>query len=121
MLQRIYGTAWFKKEELDAYLHRLEEARKRDHRRLGRELDLFVFHPFAPGAPFYTDRGTTIVRIINDYIRELNRRAGYQEIKTPLLYNKGCGRSPGTGGSTGRTCSSSSTRRRVSTTSPSSR
>ena len=89
MLQRIYGTAWFKKEELDAYLHRLEEARKRDHRRLGRELDLFVFHPFAPGAPFYTDRGTTIVRIINDYIRDLNRRAGYQEIKTPLLYNKG--------------------------------
>src|SRR3989441_9339105 len=49
MLQRIYGTAWFKKEELDAYLHRLEEARKRDHRKLGRELDLFVFHPFAPG------------------------------------------------------------------------
>ncbi len=89
MLQRIYGTAWFKKEELDAYLHRLEEARKRDHRRLGRELDLFVFHPFAPGAPFYTDRGTTIIRIINDYIRDLNRRAGYQEIKTPLLYNKG--------------------------------
>ena len=89
MLQRIYGTAWFKKEELDAYLHRLEEAKKRDHRRLGKELDLFMFHPFAPGAPFYTDRGTTMVRIINDYIRSLNQRAGYQEIKTPLLYNKG--------------------------------
>ena len=70
MLQRIYGTAWFKKDELDAYLHRLEEARKRDHRRLGKELDLFMFHPFAPGAPFYTDRGTTMVRVINDYIRE---------------------------------------------------
>ncbi len=52
MLQRIYGTAWFKKEELDAYLHRLEEAKKRDHRRLGKELDLFMFHPFAPGAAF---------------------------------------------------------------------
>jgi threonyl-tRNA synthetase len=89
MLQRIYGTAWFKKEELDAYLHRLEEARKRDHRRLGKELDLFVFHPFAPGAPFYTDRGTTVVRVINEYIREVNRKAGYQEIKTPLLFNKG--------------------------------
>ncbi len=89
MLQRIYGTAWFKKDDLDAYLHRLEEARKRDHRRLGKELDLFVFHHFAPGAPFYTDRGTTIVRVINDYIRELNRGAGYQEIKTPLLYGKG--------------------------------
>jgi threonyl-tRNA synthetase len=89
MLQRIYGTAWFKKEELDAYLHRLEESKKRDHRRLGKELDLFMFHPFAPGAPFYTDRGTTMVRIINDYIRSLNQRAGYQEIKTPLLFNKG--------------------------------
>jgi threonyl-tRNA synthetase len=89
MLQRIYGTAWFKKDELDAYLHRLEEARKRDHRRLGKELDLFMFHPFAPGAPFYTDRGTTMVRVINDYIRSLNQRAGYQEIKTPLLFNKG--------------------------------
>jgi threonyl-tRNA synthetase len=89
MLQRIYGTAWFKKEELDAYLHRLEESRKRDHRRLGKELDLFMFHPFAPGAPFYTDRGTTMVRVINEYIRSLNQRAGYQEIKTPLLYNKG--------------------------------
>ena len=89
MLQRIYGTAWFKKEELDAYLHRLEESKKRDHRRLGKELDLFMFHPFAPGAPFYTDRGTTKVRIINDYIRSLNQRAGYQDIKTPLLYNKG--------------------------------
>jgi threonyl-tRNA synthetase len=89
MLQRIYGTAWFKKDELDAYLHRLEEARKRDHRRLGKELDLFVFHPFAPGAPFYTDRGTTIIRVINEYIRGLNRSAGYQEIKTPLLFNRG--------------------------------
>ncbi|MEP6686861.1 MAG: threonine--tRNA ligase [Gemmatimonadales bacterium] len=89
MLQRIYGTAWFKKEELDAYLHRLEESRKRDHRRLGKELDLFMFHPFAPGAPFYTDRGTTMVRVINEYVRSLNQRASYQEIKTPLLFNKG--------------------------------
>ncbi len=89
MLQRIYGTAWFKKDELDGYLHRLEEARKRDHRRLGKELDLFMFHPFAPGAPFWTDRGTTMVRVINDYIRGLNERSGYQEIKTPLLFNKG--------------------------------
>ncbi len=89
MLQRIYGTAWFKKDELDAYVHRLEEARRRDHRRLGRELDLFMFHPFAPGAPFWTDRGTTMVRVINDYVREVNQQAGYQEIRTPLLYNKG--------------------------------
>jgi len=88
MLQRIYGTAWFKKEDLAAYLHRLEEARKRDHRRLGKELDLFVFHPSSPGSAFWTDRGTTIYREVNDYIRELQQRADYQEIKTPLLYNK---------------------------------
>ena len=88
MLQRIYGTAWFKKEDLAAYLHRLEEAKKRDHRRLGKELDLFVFHPSSPGAAFWTDRGTTLYREVNDYIRELQQRAGYQEIKTPLLYNK---------------------------------
>ncbi len=88
MLQRIYGTAWFRKEDLDAYTHRLEEARKRDHRKVGKELDLFVFHPFAPGAPFWTDRGTAIYNTLNAYMREL-QRDGYQEIKTPLLYNKG--------------------------------
>ncbi|HXG43160.1 MAG TPA: threonine--tRNA ligase [Gemmatimonadales bacterium] len=88
MLQRIYGTAWFKKEDLDAYLHRLEEARKRDHRKVGRELDLFMFHPYAPGAAFWTDRGATVYRLVENYIRELQQRHGYQEIKTPLLYNK---------------------------------
>lgn len=88
MLQRIYGTAWFKKEELEAYTHRLEEAKKRDHRKLGKELDLFMFHPFAPGAPFWTDRGTAIYNALNAYMREL-QRDGYQEIRTPLLYTKG--------------------------------
>ncbi len=87
MLQRIYGTAWFKKEELEAYLHRLDESKKRDHRRLGKDLDLFVFHPFAPGAPFWTPRGTNIFNELNRYMRELQVR-GYQEIKTPLMYNK---------------------------------
>ena len=88
MLQRIYGTAWFKQDELDAYLHRIEEAKKRDHRRLGRELDLFMFHPWAPGAPFWTARGTTMVNELNAYLRELQRE-GYQEVRTPLMYNKG--------------------------------
>ena len=87
MLQRIYGTAWFKQEDLDAYLHRLEESRKRDHRKVGRELDLFFFHPFAPGAPFWTERGTIMVNQLNEYLREL-QRDDYQEIRTPLLYNK---------------------------------
>ncbi|MBM4187211.1 MAG: threonine--tRNA ligase [Gemmatimonadetes bacterium] len=88
MLQRIYGTAWFKKDDLDQYLHRLEESKKRDHRRVGRELDLFMFHPFAPGAAFWTDRGTIMVNALNEYLRDL-QRDDYREIKTPLLYNKG--------------------------------
>jgi threonyl-tRNA synthetase len=87
MLQRIYGTAWFKKEELDAYVHRLEESKKRDHRKLGKELDLFHFFPVSPGAAFWTDRGTALYNTINEFMRERSRD-GYQEIKTPLLYTK---------------------------------
>src|SRR3954471_16649734 len=74
MLQRIYGTAWFKKEELDQYLYRLEEARKRDHRKLGKELDLVMFHPFSPGSPFWTERGTTLYNLLVDYCRERQAR-----------------------------------------------
>ncbi len=87
MLQRIYGTAFFRKDDLTQHLFRLEEAKKRDHRVLGRQLDLFMFHPFAPGAVFWTDRGTAIVNEINAYLREL-QRDGYHEIRTPLLFNK---------------------------------
>ena len=88
MLQRIYATAFFKKEELEQHLFRIEEAKRRDHRVLGKALDLFMFHPFAPGAAFWTDRGTTIINTINEYLRELQRE-DYKEIKTPLLFNKG--------------------------------
>ena len=88
MLQRIYGTAFFKKDELDAHLFRLEEAKKRDHRRLGRELDLFIFHPFSPGSAFWTERGTTLYNLLVDFVRERQQR-DFAEIKTPLLYNKG--------------------------------
>ncbi|HYS19752.1 MAG TPA: threonine--tRNA ligase [Gemmatimonadales bacterium] len=88
MLQRIYGTAWFTKDDLEAYVRRLEEARKRDHRRVGRELDLFMFHHWAPGVPFWTARGTTMINELNAYLREL-QRDGYHEVKTPQMYNKG--------------------------------
>ena len=88
MLQRIYGTAWFKKDDLEKYLHRLEEAARRDHRRVGRELDLFMFHHWSPGAAFWTSRGTAMINELNDYLRFL-QRDGYHELKTPLLYNKG--------------------------------
>src|SRR5512141_3130951 len=87
MLQRIYATAWWKKDDLEAYLHRIEEAKRRDHRKLGRELDLFLLHPFSPGAVFWTERGTTIYNEITAFIRERQREA-FVEIKTPLLYHK---------------------------------
>ncbi|MFL5371428.1 MAG: threonine--tRNA ligase [Myxococcales bacterium] len=88
-LQRIYGTAFFDKKELDAWLKQQEEARKRDHRRLGKELDLFHFHHFAPGAAFWTDKGTKIVNVLSNAMRNLCLSNGYQEVKTPLMYNKG--------------------------------
>src|SRR5436305_10658964 len=86
-LQRIYGTAWWKQEDLDAYLFRIEEAKRRDHRRLGRELDLYLMSPVSPGAVFWTERGTFLYNTLVDFIRE-RQRGAFQEIKTPLLYNK---------------------------------
>ena len=89
MLQRIYGTAWLTQEELDKHLWRLEEAKKRDHRKLGRELDLFDFHDVAPGAPFWLPNGMmTLVRELEKFARESLDARGYQEISTPILVNK---------------------------------
>src|SRR3954470_7893248 len=87
-LQRIYGTAFFDKKDLDAWLKQQEEARKRDHRKLGKELDLFAFHPASPGAVFWTHRGTLLFHALSNAMRNLCLRNGYQEIKTPLLYSK---------------------------------
>ncbi len=89
MLQRIYGTAWADEKELNEHLTRMEEARARDHRKLGKELDLFHFHPFAPGAAFWTPKGTTLYQVLAQTMRDLTRENGYLEIKTPLLFNKG--------------------------------
>ena len=88
MLQRIYGTAWLTQEELDKYLWRLEEAKKRDHRKLGRELDLFDFYDVAPGAPFWLPNGMILVRELEKFARENLDARGYQEISTPMLVNK---------------------------------
>jgi len=87
-LHRIYGTAFFTRQDLDQYLHRLEEAKRRDHRRLGRELDLFFFHPTAPGSAFWTHRGTVIFQSLVDWMLEVLLQNGYQNVKTPLLFNK---------------------------------
>jgi threonyl-tRNA synthetase len=88
MLQRIYGTAWLTQEELDKHLWRLDEAKKRDHRKLGRELDLFDFYDIAPGAPFWLPGGMILVRELERFARESLDMRGYQEIATPLLVNK---------------------------------
>jgi threonyl-tRNA synthetase len=88
MLQRIYGTAWLTQEEQDRYLWRLEEAKKRDHRKLGRELDLFDFFDVAPGAPFWLPNGMILVRELEKFARESLDTHGYLEISTPMLVNK---------------------------------
>ena len=85
-LQRIYGTAWATRKDLDAYLKRIEEAKQRDHRRLGPALDLFSLHPIAPGSPFFHPKGTTIYNLLVQYIRGLYQRYGYSEVVTPLIY-----------------------------------
>ena len=85
MLQRIYGTAWKTKKELDLYLKRLEEAEKRDHRKLGRSLELFHFQEEAPGMPFWHPNGKTIFTQIENYLREQQLKRGYQEIHTPSI------------------------------------
>jgi threonyl-tRNA synthetase len=87
-MQRIYGTAFLKEAELEAHLARLEEAKKRDHRKLGRELGLFMFHPWAPGAPFWLAKGARLVNTLADYMRSLLFPEGYVELKTPLVFNK---------------------------------
>jgi threonyl-tRNA synthetase len=88
MLQRIYGTAWNSREELDQHLWRLEEAKKRDHRKLGRELDLFTFHPESPAAPFLHPRGMALWRSLEDWSRQVRREAGFDEVRTPSLVRK---------------------------------
>ena len=87
MLTRIYGTAFFKKAELEEYLERLEEARARDHRKLGRELGLFTFSEVSPGSAFWLPRGTALYNQIVALNRELQQGRGYVEVKTPLLYD----------------------------------
>jgi len=86
MLQRIYGTTWASAEDLEAYLKRVEEAKLRDHRRLGPALDLFSLHPIAPGSPFFHPKGALIYNTLVDYMRGLYRRYGYTEVITPLIY-----------------------------------
>ncbi|NLK43767.1 MAG: threonine--tRNA ligase [Tissierellia bacterium] len=88
MLQRIYGTTYEKKKELEEYLHKLEEAKKRDHRKLGKELDLFSIHEEGPGFPFFHPKGMVLRNLLENFWREVHTKAGYDEIKTPLILNE---------------------------------
>ena len=87
-MQRVYGTAFLSDKDLKAHLTQIEEAKKRDHRKLGRELGLFTFHQWAPGAAFWLDKGTTLYNTLANYMRGVLFPAGYVEVKTPLIYNK---------------------------------
>ena len=87
-MQRIYGTAFFKRSALDEHLTRIEEAKKRDHRKLGRELELFTFHHWAPGAPFWLPKGALLYGLLSEYMRGKLAGGGYQEVRTPLVFNK---------------------------------
>lgn len=88
MLQRIYGTAFPKKDELDQYLNMLEEAKKRDHRKLGKELGLFMLTEEGPGFPFFLPNGMTLKNTLIDYWREVHKRYGYVEVSTPMILNR---------------------------------
>ena len=88
MLQRIYGTCFLKKEEFDAYLTRLEEAKKRDHRKLGRELGLFMMNEAGPGFPFFLPKGMVLKNTLIDYWREIHKKYGYVEVATPVILNR---------------------------------
>ena len=87
-MQRVYGTAFLSEKDLKAYLQRLEEAKKRDHRKIGRDQKLFMFHPWAPGAAFWLAKGTTLWNMLADYMRGVLFPAGYVEVKTPIVFNK---------------------------------
>jgi threonyl-tRNA synthetase len=87
-MQRIYGTAFLSQKELDEHLTRIEEAKKRDHRKVGKELGLFTFHPWAPGATFWLPKGTILYNTLSNYMRGTLIPAGYVEVKAPLVFNK---------------------------------
>ena len=87
MLQRIYGASFLTQKELDEYLKRMEEAKERDHRKLGRELDLFSFHPWAPASPFFHPKGAALYNCLLDYLRSEYASRGYQEVVTPQIFD----------------------------------
>ena len=108
MLQRIYGAVFLTQKELDEHLARLEAAKARDHRKLGKELGLFVFHPWAPASPFFLPKGATVYNLLIDWMRDLYVKYGYQEVLTPQIFDEELFKTSGHyAATTTRTCSSS--------------
>jgi threonyl-tRNA synthetase len=103
-LQRIYGTAFFDKKKLKAYLTFLEEAKKRNHRKIGPAMDLFSFHDDAPGMPFFHPKGMDVWNALLDFWRDAHREAGYVETKTPIILQRTLWEKAVTGRITGKTC-----------------
>lgn len=97
MLTRIYGTCWFTEEALSAHLSQLEERKKRDHRKLGKELDLFMLSEYGPGLPFWLPKGYQLRRTLEDFWLKIHRENGYEVINTPIMLNRNCGKPVGTG------------------------
>ena len=94
-LQRIYGVSYPRRKDLDEYLERRAEAERRDHRKLGRQLELFMFHPHAPASPFFFPKGARVYNTLTDYVRDLYRKHGYDEVITPLIYEAGLWKTSG--------------------------
>ncbi len=119
MLTRIYGTAFPSKKELEEYLQRLEMARQRDHRKLGRELGLFSFHDEGPGFPFFHPKGMRVINALLEYWRREHTLAGYEETKTPIMLERTLvGAFRATGTTTRTTCTSRGSTRSISPSSP---
>ena len=118
MLQRIYGTCFPKKEELDAYLQRLEEAKKRDHRKLGKELGLFMLTDEGPGFPFFLPKGMVLKNTLIDYWREVHKRYGYVEVSTPMILTDTFGSKVDTGSIIRKICIPPSLTKRILQSSP---
>jgi len=117
-LQRLYGTAFFDKKKLNQYLHLIEEAKKRDHRKVGTRLDLYSFHDEAPGMAFFHAKGMDMWNALLEYWRQTHRAAGYVETKTRSFSTANCGKKAATGTTTGKTCTPASSMTRNTPSNP---
>ena len=118
MLTRVYGVSFPKQSMLDEHLQMLEEAKKRDHRKLGKELGLFMLTEEGPGFPFFLPKGMVLRNLLIDYWRQVHKKYGYVEISTPMILNRPCGSAAATGTITRTICTPPSLTRKITPSSP---